>query len=170
MSESSRPTDRSVAVFNSGLVKFGPARAFQDFSRRADIIEKHGNSLENYKLVVVTMGAFTEETERNVRGIREELIRRHRELHTALKRGSHVCLLLNDIRDYLVQELLSDIKCELIRLSRPTPALRIKRSEFQGFLEKYGTSFDRKSRHRNEYPSYFKIQDTVKTERTKVDR
>jgi hypothetical protein len=125
--------DISVAVFVSGVIKLEPVNS-------VDIVEREGTNLENYKLIIVTTGAFTEQTERNVRNIREESIRRHRELHTALRRGSHVCLLLNDISDYLIMNILSDIKCELC-VSTPSPTLKTKKPEFQPFLDKYGTSF-----------------------------
>lgn len=124
LSERSDPR-KAVAVFLSGVVKFGPVNS-------ADIVEREGRSLDNYKLIIVTTGAFTEEAERNVRNIREESMRRYRELHTALTRGSHVCLLLNDIRDYLIWDILSVIECELSELSKPTPALTTRDRSSKG--------------------------------------
>lgn len=136
MSHRSSSVDKSVAIFNSGIIKF-----HQDFSKDIDVIPFGGDSLDGYKSIIITTGAFIENTERNVRGTKDEFIRRHREVYNALRRGSHVCILLNDASDYLVPQLLSDVKGELTLLTKPTPALKTKKSEFQPFLDKYGTSF-----------------------------
>ena len=105
--------------------------------------------LDEYDVVIVITGDLFEDRTSSSsssyqplldshKKIRAEVTRRHREIHNALKKGSHICILLNDIYDPLLTSILSELSLQLSS-KHATSNIKIKKPEFQAFLSRYGT-------------------------------
>ena len=71
----------------------------------------------------------------------EEVVVIEREILTAVDMGTHVCILINNENEILVNNLLATLSINLIRSENPIQQPNIKRSEFTSFLRRYGTVY-----------------------------
>jgi hypothetical protein len=97
------------------------------------------DGLDNYKRIIINTGTITAiygEEERRIQGVLRE-----REINNALKEGSHVCMLCNDTDDLLFKQVLSSNSIQFIKSINHISQMKVHRSEFSDFLNRYGTAF-----------------------------
>lgn len=102
------------------------------------VIPYSSTDITCYEIIVILTGVFfsIQDTEKRI----SEVIRREKEIFNALDRGSHVCLLLFNPDDPLFLRLLERLSLGFAREAAPRTDIKVKRSEFTTFLNKYGTA------------------------------
>lgn len=95
-------------------------------------------NIENYDLIIIYPGAY-ESMKNDDR--RDELIVRIRDIRNALRKGSHVCILVSNIVDPLNAEIYSLFSYRYIQGVKEVQEISIKRSEFDTFIRGNGIAF-----------------------------
>lgn len=96
-------------------------------------------SIENYDLIIIYPGAF--ESIKDESNRKEELLIRTKDIRNALKRGSHVCILISDINDPLIEEIYFLHSLKYIKGVKGVQEINTKRSEFDTFIRNNGIAF-----------------------------
>jgi hypothetical protein len=106
---------------------------------------KHDKSLHTYDIVIIVTGSLFADVNiydpKKMEQRNNEIARRYREIYNALRNGSHICILLNDIHDPLFATILSvvSLRFNALDYNSSTPVIKIKKPEFRTFISKYGT-------------------------------